>query len=185
MQDIVVPVTKLVTADCCGGKVAYPNFHPLSKSVLVDSALRGLGASHVMLLEGEVDCISSLSEMDTNHSTNNESGIIWYLDSNSDNEDTKDESTESTCARQPWRSYWPPKCQKTTEMWLRSEFPEVLSWRFDRTRPFDRPWRTWNRSARAMEEHGVGFQSQLLVERYRQRKGRNLHFRLPWIRTCY
>ncbi|KAF8859194.1 hypothetical protein BDZ45DRAFT_590152 [Acephala macrosclerotiorum] len=85
--------------------------------------------------------------MDTYHSTNNESGIIWYLDSNSNNEDTKDESIESTCARQPWRSYWPPKCQKMTEMWLRSEFPEVLSWRFDRTRPFDRPWRTWNRSA--------------------------------------
>ncbi|KAH7348497.1 hypothetical protein BKA65DRAFT_500723 [Rhexocercosporidium sp. MPI-PUGE-AT-0058] len=36
--------------------------------------------------------------------------------------------------------------------WSRSEFPEVVSWRFDRNRPFDRSWRKWSRSARVMEE---------------------------------
>jgi hypothetical protein len=41
------------------------------------------------------------------------------------------------------------------DIWLRSEFPEVLSWRFDLTRPFDRPWRAWTRSARAMEKQGA------------------------------
>src|SRR5882762_6038228 len=57
--------------------------------------------------------------------------------------------------RQPWRSYWPPKCEITMQIWLYSEFPEVLSWRFDHRQPFDRPWRTWTRSARALEERAT------------------------------
>jgi hypothetical protein len=42
------------------------------------------------------------------------------------------------------------------QTWLHSEFPEVLSWRFDHRQPFDRPWRNWTRSARALEERAVG-----------------------------
>ena len=109
---------------------------------------------------GQNDTFSS-SELSTNHSTAVETCTAWYLDSSLENENADDETTDLTCHRQPWRSHWPPKCQKMTEMWLRSEFPEVLSWRFDRKRPFDRPWRTWNRSVRAIEEHSMGFRPQM------------------------
>lgn len=62
---------------------------------------------------------------------------------------------DSPCSqplRQPWRDFWPPKSGTELHLWLQSEYPEVLSWRFDPTRPFDRPWRTWTSSARAKRE---------------------------------
>jgi len=58
------------------------------------------------------------------------------------------------------------------EAWLRSEFPEVLSWRFDRNRPFDRPWRAWTRSARTMAEQGAESLSRQPRERIWGRTGR-------------
>lgn len=90
--------------------------------------------------------------MTAHYSTKDESNIVWYLDSEPEEPGTKNESAKTIRARQPWRSYWPPRCHKVREEWLHSEFPEVLSWRFDRTQPFDRPWRAWTRSTRAMEE---------------------------------
>jgi hypothetical protein len=93
--------------------------------------------------------------MEAHYSMENESNIVWYLDLEPDEQGTKDESTKTICARQPWRSYWPPRCHKMREVWLRSEFPEVLSWRFDRTQPFDRPWRAWTKSANAIEEQAA------------------------------
>jgi hypothetical protein len=113
----------------------------------------------------EPDDISSILVMETHHSMKNESSIVWYLDSEPDEQETKNASTKTVHARQPWRSYWPPRCRKMREVWLRSEFPEVLSWRFDRTQPFDRPWRTWTKSAHAMEEQAVMLIRRQPVER--------------------
>lgn len=93
--------------------------------------------------------------METNLLMGNESDITWYLDSNPSGEGSKDELAAEIRARQPWRSHWPPSSQEMLESWLHCEFPEVLSWRFDRTVPFDRPWRKWTRSSRAMEEIGT------------------------------
>jgi hypothetical protein len=93
--------------------------------------------------------------MDIDHSMNQQSYIMWHLDPEASVEDVKDDPTETRGLRQPWRSYWPPKCEKMMQIWLYSEFPEVLSWRFDHRQPFDRPWRTWTRSARALEERAT------------------------------
>ncbi|KAE9367701.1 hypothetical protein N431DRAFT_71334 [Stipitochalara longipes BDJ] len=86
------------------------------------------------------------------YSMNQQSAITWYLDSEASVEGASDEANETTAQHQPWRFYWPPRCEEMMQMWLHSEFPEVLSWRFDRHLPFDRPWRTWTRSARALQE---------------------------------
>jgi hypothetical protein len=40
-----------------------------------------------------------------------------------------------------------------------------LSWKFDRTQPFDRPWRAWTRSAHAMEEQAAMLMRRQPVER--------------------
>jgi hypothetical protein len=94
--------------------------------------------------------------MDNNHLTDKQSDTMWYHNREASVEDAKDEPTETRVLHQPWRSYWPPKCEKIIEMWLHSEYPEVMSWRFDPHRPFDRPWRNWTRSARASEERAAG-----------------------------
>jgi hypothetical protein len=44
---------------------------------------------------------------------------------------------------QPWRCFWPPAFGSDTCKKLEGEHPDVLTWRFDITRPFDRPWRLW------------------------------------------
>jgi hypothetical protein len=81
--------------------------------------------------------------------------VPWHLDSEPDEQGRSHELTTVRCLRQPWRAYWPPKSGNVLDLWLRSEYPEVLTWRFDRTQPFDRPWRIWTRSARAMKEQGA------------------------------
>jgi hypothetical protein len=44
---------------------------------------------------------------------------------------------------QPWKCFWPPVFGSNTYRKLEDEHPNVLTWRFDKTRPFDRPWRHW------------------------------------------
>ena len=44
---------------------------------------------------------------------------------------------------QPWKCFWPPAFGSNTYRRLEDEHPNVLAWRFDITRPFDRPWRHW------------------------------------------
>ena len=56
--------------------------------------------------------------------------------------------------RRPWKAFWPPRTEVTFKIWLRSEFPEVLSWRFDADKPFDQPWRDWLRSILMKDEEG-------------------------------
>ena len=90
--------------------------------------------------------------MGEQHSMSQQAAITWYLDSKASVEATNGDDSEGRVQYQPWRAYWPPKCEKTIQTWLHSEFPEVLSWIFDRDLPFDRPWRTWTRSDRALQE---------------------------------
>jgi len=120
--------------------------------------------------------------METNNLITTEANM-WYLDS--DPSDEAIEDAETRCDRQPWRSFWPTKCQKVREEWLHSEFPEVLSWRFDRKLPFDRPWRIWARSARAMEEPAAGYPSRQLLERVGSKRGRTAALVLPRYICCY
>jgi hypothetical protein len=96
--------------------------------------------------------------MYANHLMNDQ----WRLDLSQSGGETGHKPTKHS---QPWRFYWPPISQETVKIWVSSEFPEVLSWRFDRTRPFDRPWRTWTKSARAMREHDPNLTDQHLVGR--------------------
>jgi len=70
-------------------------------------------------------------------------------------QEAKDVAKEPTNAHQPWRVYWPPVCHRTRGLWHRSEFPEVLSWRFDPDKPFDRPWRTWTKFTDRSEEQAA------------------------------
>ena len=65
------------------------------------------------------------------------------------------ESITTTSLRQPWRAYWPPRSSNVLNIWSHSEYPEVLSWRFDNSQPFDRPWRIWTKSVRAKNEEGT------------------------------
>jgi hypothetical protein len=55
------------------------------------------------------------------------------------------ESGESKhCAlAQPWRSFWPPAHGSDAYRKLEDVHPDVLTCRFDITRPFNRPWRLW------------------------------------------
>jgi hypothetical protein len=72
---------------------------------------------------------------------------------------TSDPNTNNHTAEppicQPWKAFWPPKGAGDPGVWRSSEFPEVVSWRFDANRPFDRPWRKWTRTERARKEESV------------------------------
>ncbi|PMD40612.1 hypothetical protein L207DRAFT_582798 [Hyaloscypha variabilis F] len=94
--------------------------------------------------------------MDDYHLMKQQAGITWYLDLEASVEEAEDVAIETRPQYQPWRAYWPPKCERMMQIWLQSEFPEVLSWRFDRHLPFDRPWRTWTRSACALKDRAEG-----------------------------
>ncbi|PGG95440.1 hypothetical protein AJ79_05281 [Helicocarpus griseus UAMH5409] len=52
-------------------------------------------------------------------------------------------ATAQKGVRQPWREYWPLTCGSRLYEKFQIEFPDILSWRFDSTRPFERPWRFW------------------------------------------
>jgi hypothetical protein len=80
--------------------------------------------------------------------------LSWFYDSEQhDHSSTKDFSP-TEIARRPWKAFWPPRSEDNFNFWLRSEFPEVLSWQFDPDRPFDQPWRNWLRSLLMKVEAG-------------------------------
>lgn len=54
---------------------------------------------------------------------------------------------------QPWRRFWPPTLGSEAYQKLQAEHPQVLTWRFDLTRPFDRPWRLWTHAMGQPDEH--------------------------------
>lgn len=47
----------------------------------------------------------------------------------------------------PWQSYWPPEEGSELHDLLKQKVPEVLTWRFDPKKPFDRPWQAWAKQA--------------------------------------
>ncbi|KAJ4307678.1 hypothetical protein N0V84_012562 [Fusarium piperis] len=47
----------------------------------------------------------------------------------------------------PWQSYWPPEEGSELHHLLQEKVPEVLTWRFDPKKPFDRPWQAWAKQA--------------------------------------
>ncbi|KAK4146230.1 uncharacterized protein C8A04DRAFT_10038 [Dichotomopilus funicola] len=53
----------------------------------------------------------------------------------------------SKALARPWMSYWPPQVGSEVYLLLQQTAPEALSWRFNPTRPFDRPWQTWVKAA--------------------------------------
>lgn len=55
----------------------------------------------------------------------------------------------------PWKEFWPPSIESDVYEWLSLTCPEALSWRFDSSRPFHRPWRAWTRSAAAKREQAI------------------------------
>lgn len=58
---------------------------------------------------------------------------------------------QQNTAQQPWRQFWPPPPDSDVYEKLLKEYPEVLLWQFDVTRPFDRPWRQWTDPSRVKE----------------------------------
>ncbi len=102
--------------------------------------------------------------MDIGQSLNQNQGTIWHLDTDTNVKGAKDEATETRVLHQPWQAYWPPRCDKTMEIWLHSEFPQVLSWRFDHHQPFDRPWRGWTRSGLALQDRVVALSFRPAME---------------------
>ncbi|KAK4176800.1 hypothetical protein QBC36DRAFT_328522 [Triangularia setosa] len=52
---------------------------------------------------------------------------------------------------QPWKQFWPPKSGSAMLNMLKTQEPEVLTCRFDISRPFDRPWRRWTTPATVEE----------------------------------
>jgi hypothetical protein len=63
--------------------------------------------------------------------------VSWFYDAEQrEHSPTKDFSA-AEIARRPWKAFWPPRSEENFNIWLRSEFPEVLSWRFDPDQPFD------------------------------------------------
>ena len=76
----------------------------------------------------------------------------WFLDSEPKKEASEATSASAEIIRRPWQAHWPPKSKSDLRAWLCSECPQVLLWRFDPDRPFDRPWRKWTRSACAKKD---------------------------------
>lgn len=78
--------------------------------------------------------------------------FLWFYDSEErEHSPVKDVSNEEI-ARRPWKAFWPPRSRGDFDNWLSSEYPEVLSWRFDADKPFDQPWRIWLRSIQIIDE---------------------------------
>jgi hypothetical protein len=61
------------------------------------------------------------------------------------------EAEESENSRRPWRAYWPPAPGSAIFQHLITNFPQALLWRFDSSKPFDRPWQIWTKSTRGKQ----------------------------------
>lgn len=99
--------------------------------------------------------------------------VPWQLDWEEYDSELDMDSRKTTLRKQqPWRLFWPPTSQKILNIWRQSEHPEVLSWRFDRTQPFDRPWRTWTKSFFAqMEEGAIMISSEIMANMQNWQEG--------------
>lgn len=78
---------------------------------------------------------------------------LAFLDSDpQDLEDTGAHGNERHTCR-PWALYWPPSPGDALYSWLQVEHPDALSWRWDPSQPFDRPWQKWSQDARQSGRH--------------------------------
>ncbi len=84
-----------------------------------------------------------------------------FLDSEQREHSPAKDFSAAELARRPWKAFWPPRSEETFSIWLRSEFPEVLSWRFDPDLPFDQPWREWLKSVMTQNEKEVSLKQDL------------------------
>jgi hypothetical protein len=78
--------------------------------------------------------------------------LSWFYDAEQREHSSAQDFSAAEIARRPWKAFWPPRTEENFIVWLRSECPEVLSWRFDPDQPFDQPWRHWLRSLMMNEE---------------------------------
>jgi len=78
----------------------------------------------------------------------------WFYDSEEQKHSSVKDFSSTEITRRPWKAFWPPRSGDNFDFWMRSEFPEVLSWQFDPDRPFDQPWRDWLRSLLMKVEAG-------------------------------
>jgi hypothetical protein len=78
--------------------------------------------------------------------------LSWFYDAEQREHSSTQDFSATEIARRPWKAFWPPRSEENFNIWLRSEFPEVLSWHFDPDQPFDQPWRDWLRSLMMNEE---------------------------------
>lgn len=45
----------------------------------------------------------------------------------------------------PWTKFWPPTPGGELFEWLKQECPDALTWRFDPSDPYCRPWHNWSK----------------------------------------
>ena len=76
----------------------------------------------------------------------------WFLDAEQDGPSSSTDLSTKELLRRPWRAYWPPRSEDDLRTWLRCEYSEVLTWRFNSNNPFDRPWRHWARTVLSKKE---------------------------------
>jgi hypothetical protein len=78
----------------------------------------------------------------------------------------RDDQGRIESREQPWKAYYPPNpTYLGSEVWEKSEFPEVTSFQFDSRNPFDRPWRKWTRTALAkLERCDAPLKTQEIIE---------------------
>jgi hypothetical protein len=87
-------------------------------------------------------------------SSKNSLDLSWFYDSEEHGHSSNKDFSPTEISRRPWKAFWPPRSGDYINVWLRSEFPEVLSWQFDPEQPFDQPWRNWLRSLLMKVEAG-------------------------------
>jgi hypothetical protein len=80
-----------------------------------------------------------------------ELNFSWFYDSEERGHSPAKEFSIAEIARRPWKAFWPPQSEAHLDVWRCSEFPEVLSWRFDPEQPFDQPWRHWLQNLQIMD----------------------------------
>ena len=94
----------------------------------------------------------------------------------------RDDKNEVESRLRPWKAVWPLNETDTVDIWRKSEFPEVTAWNFDPRCPFDRPWRTWTRSALAKSENSPdACREQLFKEEGIEEEGTFLE--CVWVHT--
>ncbi|CAN9141961.1 hypothetical protein AA0116_g8471 [Alternaria tenuissima] len=50
-------------------------------------------------------------------------------------------ASQAQAKSQPWRAFWPPRAEQFSEA-EKKKMP-WLTWKYDPTKPTDRPWREW------------------------------------------